>query len=487
VGSRNVTSEHEAQLRSLPSVGELAGALEGDAAPDGDGAPDAARGTRGSPAPLALSAAREAIEHRRDELMAGDTGPVDLVARARALLRSKREAALRGVINATGVIVHTNLGRAPLAPEAAEAAGLIGRGYSNLELDLDRGRRGSRHDHLEPLLCELTGAQAAIVVNNCAGAVLLAAAAFGGPRSGTARSIVVSRGQLVEIGGGFRIPEVVAASGARLVEVGTTNRTRLGDYQAALESDSSQPVGAILRVHPSNFRTVGFVEDVAIEELCSLAARRGVPVIDDVGSGVLADDLPVLNDEPAVRRSVTAGAEVVCFSGDKLLGGPQAGVIVGSARAVKLLRGHPLSRALRIDKLCLAALEATLRIYREPARARREIPVLAMLDADPGELRARAERLRDALGAGGVTAELVEATARVGGGALPLLELRGPAVALDAGSVGVGPDELAARLRAASPPVVGRISGGRLLLDPRTMTDAEVDAAAGAAVAALVA
>ncbi|HEV3230179.1 MAG TPA: L-seryl-tRNA(Sec) selenium transferase [Solirubrobacteraceae bacterium] len=475
IGDRN------AQLRSLPSVGELAAALQGD--------------TGDALAPPAVSAARETIERRRAELLAGagDPGdarePIDLLERARALLRSKLEPALRGVINATGVVVHTNLGRAPLAEAAAEAAGRLARGYSNLELDLTGGRRGSRHDHVEDLLCELTGAQAAMAVNNCAGAVLLAAAAFGGPGSNAGRSIVVSRGQLVEIGGAFRIPEVVAVSGARLVEVGTTNRTRLADYEAALSASENHPVGAILRVHPSNFRTVGFVEEVGIEDLCGLAAAHGVAVIDDVGSGVLADELAVLADEPAVRRSVAAGADVVCFSGDKLLGGPQAGVIVGRAGAVKRLREHPLARALRIDKLCLAALEATLRLYREPARARREIPVLAMLEADPRELRARAERLRDLLQAGGVPAELVEASARVGGGALPLVELHGPAVAVGAvaGGAVAGVDELAERLRAASPVVLGRISRGRLLLDPRTMTDPEVDAAAKAAVAALTA
>jgi L-seryl-tRNA(Ser) seleniumtransferase len=280
---------------------------------------------------------------------------------------------------------------------------------------------------------------------------------------------VVSRGQLVEIGGAFRVPEVVAQGGARLVEVGTTNRTRLGDYVGALGPDT----GVVLRVHPSNFRVVGFTEEVGVEALCGL----GVPVVDDVGSGALLDDLEVLAGEPLVRRSVRAGAAVVAFSGDKLLGGPQAGLLVGRRDAVAACARHPLARAVRIDKLSLAALEATLGLYRDPQRARREVPVLAMLDADPAALRDRAARLARATGG-----DVVEATARVGGGALPLLELPGPAVAVP--GAGGGPDALAAALRAGDPPVVGRIADGRLLLDPRTLTDAEAQLAAEAVRAA---
>jgi L-seryl-tRNA(Ser) seleniumtransferase len=351
------------------------------------------------------------------------------------------------------VIVHTNLGRAPLAEPARAAVLRAATGYSNLELDLVEGRRGSRHDHVAALLRELTGAEAALVVNNCAAAVLLAAAAL----AGDGREIVVSRGQLIEIGGSFRIPEVVSQSGAVLREVGTTNRTRLRDFGSAL----GEATGAILRAHPSNFRAVGFVEEVEIEALCGL----GVPVIDDVGSGALADDMVLLADEPSVRRSVRAGAALVCFSGDKLLGGPQAGVLVGTADAIAAAARHPLARPLRIDKLSLAALEATLALYRDPERARQEIPVLAMLEIDHSTLQARAERLAEAIGG-----EVVEATAMVGGGALPLLELSGPAVALRGGH----PDEAAARLRAADPPVLARIQDGRVLLDPRTMADEEV-------------
>jgi L-seryl-tRNA(Ser) seleniumtransferase len=373
-------------------------------------------------------------------------------------------------VNATGVIVHTNLGRAPLAPAAAAAAAEAGRGYSNLEYDLERGERGSRQAHVEELLRALTGAEAALVVNNCAAAVLLAAAALA-----AGRELVVSRGQLVEIGGSFRVPDVVAQSGARLVEVGTTNRTRLADYRRAIGDET----GALLRAHQSNFRTVGFVEEVGIEELCGL----GVPVIDDIGSGALAERIPELSDEPPVRRSVAAGCAVTCFSGDKLLGGPQAGIMVGRRDAIERCRTHPLARALRIDKLSLAALEATLRIYRDPASAARELPVLRMLTAGEDELAARAELMRSTLTEAGIDARVIRAEAKVGGGALPLLELSGPVCAVDPAPLSL--DELTRRLRGADPPVVGRARQGWLLLDPRTLDDAEAGAAASGVIAAL--
>jgi L-seryl-tRNA(Ser) seleniumtransferase len=404
---------------------------------------------------LATSVARAELARRRAELLAGATDDADLVARAHARL----EPSLRRVLNATGVVVHTNLGRAPLAAAARAAVARVAEGYANLELDLETGERGSRHAHVEGVLRELTGAQAAMAVNNCAAATLLAVAAL----AGRGREVVVSRGQLVEIGGGFRIPEVVAQAGARLVEVGTTNRTRLADVAAAIGADT----GAVLRVHPSNFRTLGFTEDVAIEALCTL----GVPVVDDVGSGVLGDETGALAGEPPVRRSVRAGAALVSFSADKLLGGPQAGVLVGEHEAIAACRRHPLARAVRIDKLSLAALEATLALHRDPELARRELPVLAMLEAPRAELEARASAL--AAAAGG---EVVEAVARVGGGALPLLELPGPAVAVEAA--------LAEPLRRGDPAVVGRLSEGRLLLDVRTVTDAEAELVAAAVRAA---
>jgi L-seryl-tRNA(Ser) seleniumtransferase len=440
-------------LRSLPAVHELAAVVD-------------------APHSVAVGAARRAIREARQALLAGGKPAGDLAERARELALQTGRPAPRRVINASGVIVHTNLGRAPLAGSAVDAVTSAATGYSNLELDLVEGARGSRHAHVESLLCELTGAEAAIAVNNGAAAVLLASTAL----AGRGQAVVVSRGQLVEIGGGFRIPEVIAQSGARLVEVGTTNRTRLADFQRALSSDEYE-VGAILRVHQSNFRTVGFVEEVSIERLVSL----GPPVIDDAGSGVLSEEIgiPALGDEPSLRRSVAAGAALVCCSGDKLLGGPQAGLLVGRREAVAAAREHPLARAMRIDKLSLAALAATLGLYRDPELARREIPVLAMLEAGEASLAARAERLAEGIGE---VAAIVPSLGRVGGGALPLLELEGPSVALDPGAA--DPVALARALRASDPPVIGRIHDGQLLLDPRTIADEEVrlvvDAVAGA-------
>jgi L-seryl-tRNA(Ser) seleniumtransferase len=418
-------------LRGLPPVDALAAEVD-------------------APRAVAVAAARAVLAERRAELLHGAGGDADLAARARAWAADSSRPSLRRVLNATGVIVHTNLGRAPLAAAAREAVARAAEGYGNLELDLATGGRGSRHAHVESLLCELTGAEAGLAVNNGAGAALLAAAALAGPD----REVIVSRGQLVEIGGGFRVPDVIAQAGARLVEVGTTNRTRLSDYETAL----SERTGAVLRVHQSNFRQLGFVEDVGIGALCEL----GVPVIDDVGSGALE----TLYDEPPVRRSVAAGAALVCFSGDKLLGGPQAGLLVGRADAVERARRHPLARALRIDKLSLAALEATLRLHRD---APDEIPVLAMLRTPRETLQRRAETLAAAIDG----AEVIEGIARVGGGALPLLELPGPVVALPDAS-------LAAALRAGDPPLLGRVEHDRLLLDPRTLTDDEITLAAAA-------
>jgi L-seryl-tRNA(Ser) seleniumtransferase len=364
------------------------------------------------------------------------------------------------VLNATGVVVHTNLGRAPLSQAALDSVLQAARGFSNLEYDLAEGRRGSRQDHAATVLRRLTGAESALVVNNNAGAVLLALAALA-----EGREVLVSRGELIEIGDGFRIPDVLARSGARLVEVGTTNRTRAADYERAVGPET----GAILRVHPSNFRVVGFTERPRLEQLAQIAKRaaRDLPVIDDLGSGAF---LP-LHDEPSARESLAAGADLVCFSGDKLLGGPQAGIAVGRAELVERLRRHPLQRALRADKLTLAALEGTLGLYLDPQRARREIPVLRMLEEPAANVRARAERM-----AGLVGGAVEETVARVGGGALPLLELESYACAVE--------EELAGPLRLAEPPVVGIVRDGRLLLDCRTLSDAEAEEAAAAVTAA---
>jgi L-seryl-tRNA(Ser) seleniumtransferase len=438
------------ELRRLPSVERLAASID--------------RGPRH----LLVAAARQELDALRIRILSGeDVSPNpqrlrEAVARRAACLA---EGSLRRVINATGVILHTNLGRAPLAPEAAAAASWIASGYSNLEYILEEGRRGSRQAHLEPLLRELSGAEAALAVNNNAAAVLLAFAALA-----AGREVIVGRGQLVEIGDSFRIPEIVEQSGARLVEVGTTNRTRRGDYEAAIGPQAA----ALARVHQSNFRTVGFVEEVGIAELCGVARERGLKVIDDLGSGAPEP----LGDEPTIRASVAAGTDLVCFSADKLLGGPQAGIIVGRTEAIQLCRRHPLARALRLDKLQLAALEATLRILRD--HGPEWLPALATLKASEGELAARAELLAARIGR---AARVARATSRAGGGSLPLTELEGPVCVVQPGARGA--PALLAELRAWEPPVVARASEGEVVLDPRTMSDDEAAQAAEAAREAL--
>jgi len=400
-----------------------------------------------------VATVRSALERAREEIRAG-ADPGDLADRVESELAAARGARLRRVINATGVIVHTNLGRAPLARDALERVASVAAGYSNLEYDFDDGARGSRQDHVAPILRRLTGAEAALVVNNNAGAVLLALATLAEDRE-----VVVSRGELIEIGDGFRIPDVLARSGARLREVGTTNRTRAADYDRAIGPETA----LLLRVHQSNFRVVGFTEQPRLEELVRIGRTHGIPVVDDLGSGVLVE----LEGEPSARDALSAGADLVCFSGDKLLGGPQAGIIVGRADLVEKLRRHPLQRALRADKLTLAALEGTLALYLDPERAAREIPVLRMLGEPLEAVRGRADRLADL-----ADGEVEPTVGRVGGGALPLAELPSFACAVE--------EELAMPLREGGPPIVGILRDGRLLLDCRTLTDDEVDEVAAA-------
>ena len=406
-----------------------------------------------APRSLAVAAVRAALERARSEIRDG-RDPGDVVELALAELVAARSPSLRRVLNGTGVIVHTNLGRAPLAEEALQRVAEIGAGYSNLEYELEAGARGSRQTHLADLVRRLTGAEAALVVNNNAAAVLLALAALA-----EGRDVLVSRGELIEIGDGFRIPDVLARSGARLVEIGTTNRTRAGDYERAIGPDTA----LLLRVHQSNFRVVGFAEQPRVSDLAEIAHRHSLPLVDDLGSGAVVD----VGDEPTAASSLAAGADLVCFSGDKLLGGPQAGIVVGRADLVERLRRHPLQRALRADKLTLAALEGTLALYLDPDRARRAIPVLRMLEEASGLVRARAERLATL-----VAGEVEQTVARVGGGALPLAELESYACAVE--------ETLAAPLRLNEPPVVGIVRDGRLLLDCRTLEDEEIEAVAGA-------
>ena len=405
--------------------------------------------------------ARAVLDEYRDALKRDGALPEADPADAVIVRASTLEVSLRPVINATGVVLHTNLGRAPLSDAAIEAMRAVSRGYSNLEFDLDSGERGSRFAHLEGLLQRLTGAEAGIAVNNNASALLLALSALA-----RGREVVISRGQLVEIGGGFRIPDVLRQSGATLVEVGTTNRTYLRDYAEVVNDQTA----ALLRVHASNFRVVGFTEETRLQDLGALARERGLLLLDDVGSGALLDPRPYgLGGEPLVQDSVAAGADVVLFSGDKLLGGPQAGIAVGKRDAIEAMRRHPLARAVRLDKASIAALAATLQHYAR-GEATTAIPVWRMIAADPSALRRRARRWATAARAASGAPpgiEVVRVRSMIGGGSLPEEGLDSWACALPA--AGGAAQALAVRLRRGTPSIVARIDDARVLLDPRTV------------------
>ena len=433
-----------------------------------------------------VEAVREAVAATREEIVAGAGGRPEaeaVLARAAALLRAWAAPHLRRVLNASGVVVHTNLGRSRLAEAAIDRMIEVARNYSNLEYDLGRGDRGSRHDHVGSLLTRLTGAEAAMVVNNNAAAVLLLVSGLA-----EGREVIVSRGQLVEIGGAFRIPDIVRLSGARLVEVGTTNKTRLQDYVAAIGADT----GLLLRVHTSNFKMLGFTEEVGIDELAHLAHERDLSVADDVGSGALVA-LPAFRDEPSATASLAAGADVVCCSGDKLLGGPQAGILLGRRKAIDALKRHPLARAVRVDKMTLAALEGTLLLYQEPESARTAIPVLRYMSRTPEETRSLADALAAALAAAcGASLDLAveETTGKAGGGALPLLELPSHAVVVRpaAGAGGrpvAGVAGLEEGLRRAPLPVVARVAQDAVYLDVLTLERDELPLVAEAVAWAL--
>lgn len=423
-----------------------------------------------------LTAVRAEIERLRRALLAtaGELPAVevDAAAVARGVARL-RAPSLQPVLNATGVVLHTNLGRAPLARTALERVVEVAQGYANLEYDLDERRRGSRHAHVAALLTRLTGAEEALVVNNCAGAVLLALSQLA-----SGKEVIVSRGELVEIGGSFRVPDVMRASGARLVEVGTTNRTHARDYEAAVGPDTA----LLLKVHRSNFAIVGFTADVSVAELVPLGRARGLPVMVDLGSGALvAIDAPDEPSEPTIQQVVAAGADVVTCSGDKLLGGPQAGILLGKRAVLAPMRHHPLLRALRCDKMTLAALEATLELYRDGREE--EVPTLAMLRTAEPTLAARAEALATACRAADPDLEFrpLRVRSAVGGGALPGCEPWSWAVAVTACAAdGPGAAALEARLRRGRPPVVGRIAEDRLILDVRTLGDEDLPAVARA-------
>ena len=415
-------------------------------------------------APALTAAVRAELEELRARVLDGgcDDLPDEgaLCAAVTARVRRAGLPSLRPVVNGTGVVLHTNLGRACLSPQAAEAAQAAARSYSTLEYDVETGGRGLRYAHVESLLTELTGAESALVVNNNAAAVLLllSATAAGG-------EVVVSRGELVEIGGSFRVPDIMEACGCRLREVGTTNKTHLFDYERAIGPETR----ALLRVHTSNFRIVGFTETVPMAELTALGRQRGLPVFEDLGSGALLDLTPFgVPDEPTAPAAVKAGADVVSFSGDKLLGGPQAGILVGKKQYIDLLKKHPLTRAMRVDKMTLAALEATLRSYRDGTAAR-DIPVLRMLGAPAAELCRRAELLCALLAEKGVSAETVQTEEQVGGGSAPTRLLPGWAVAV--APAGLTVDGLEEALRRRETPIIGRIARDRYLLDLRTLRD----------------
>jgi len=417
-------------------------------------------------------AARQAIAAARERILAGAAAAGELVPDAEVLARAQRETAPRllRVLNATGVVLHTNLGRAPLHEEAIARVVEVASGYSNLEIDLGTGRRGHRSAAVEPLLCELFGAEAAHAVNNCAGATLLALAALG---SGGAA--VVSRGELVEIGGGFRVPEILSQSGCRLVEVGTTNRTRVADYAKALDMLPAGTRALILRVHRSNFALVGFTEEPEIGELSALSRERGIPLLHDLGSGALQLP-PGLPEEMTAARSLREGADLVLISGDKLLGGPQAGILLGRRDLVERCKVHPLSRALRADRMLIAALEGTLQMYRQGRGE--ELPAQAAIAATPQALRQRATRLALLVGEGGVPCSVVESEGRVGGGSVPLSRLPGSGVAVEAG------EALLEELRRGEPPVIAILREERTVLDVRCLRDTDLSLAASAVIQA---
>jgi L-seryl-tRNA(Ser) seleniumtransferase len=418
------------------------------------------------PRRLVVEAVRSAVDAERSEGGSGKTEEQWLAVIA-AKVGGMSRPSLRRVINATGVVLHTNLGRAPLADSAVEAIADIASGFSNLEYDLESGARGSRYSHCVSLLQKLTGAEDALVVNNCAAAMVLTLNALA-----QRKEVLVSRGELVEIGGSFRIPDIMSRSGAKLVEVGTTNRTHDDDYRRAITPKTA----AIVKVHRSNFAIEGFTSDVSVERLAFIAAEHGLPVVHDLGSGLmLALDAYGLMGEPTAATALASGASLVLMSGDKLLGGPQAGIILGAANLIAKLRKNPFARAMRVDKLTLSALEATLRLYLEPERALREIPVLAMLTVRVSELQSRAQGISARLAANGIAAEVVASSASVGGGAFPTAAIPSIAIRLPG-----APQLVEEKLRAGAPAVIGRISDGHLLLDLRSVLPREDEMLAAA-------
>jgi L-seryl-tRNA(Ser) seleniumtransferase len=446
-------------LRMLPGVDQLLEQAKKD--PFFDGIPKS----------VVVNSIRQTLDSQRQRILAADPGLDDRSLSDSRIMEWVREAAatamtpnLKPVVNATGVVVHTNLGRSLAPPEVIANLAQIAGHYSNLEYDLAAGKRGSRYSAVEGIVCEISGAEAGMVVNNNAAAVLLCLETLA-----RGKEVIVSRGELVEIGGSFRVPDVMAKSGGILKEVGTTNRTHLKDYESALGENTA----LMLKVHRSNYSVIGFTAEVSLKELVELGTRHHLPVMEDLGSGTFVDfSKYALVKEPTVQESVAAGVDVVTFSGDKLLGGPQAGIIVGKKQIVDRIKQNPLARALRIDKMTLAALEITLRLYRDEGQAMRRIPTLRMLTMDPSELESRAAGLAEALAAiGGSRLEItrIDRSSKAGGGALPLLEL--PSKCLRIKIQGMSANKLEKSMRLNSPPIIGRIEDDGFVIDPRTLLD----------------
>jgi L-seryl-tRNA(Ser) seleniumtransferase len=456
--------DRTAYLRQLPAVDEVLRAAQQQT-----WSASYARSTVTAAVRDVLTGCRQTILQAADpaQLDGVPLTPAAVLEQVRDRLEATEAYHLQRVINATGVIAHTNLGRSLLAPEALANLQVVAASYSNLEYDLHQGRRGSRYAHIEPALIRLSGAEAALVVNNNAAAVFLALQALA-----SGKEVIVSRGQLIEIGGSFRIPDIMRSSGAVLREVGTTNKTHLRDYEQAI----SEHTALLLRVHTSNYRIVGFTAEVPLRHLVELGQAHNLPVLEDLGSGTLVDLRPFgLPDEPTVPEVVAGGADVVTFSGDKLLGGPQAGILVGKARYIEAIRRHPLHRAMRVDKFTIAALEATLKLYADPQVASRRIPTLAMLRMTPQEVARRLRRLRRRLPAAVQEAyamRMIDGTSAVGGGALPLAPLPTKLLALRPQFCTV--TELERRLRCRRPAIIGRIAQEQYLLDGRTMQDPDI-------------
>ncbi len=457
-------TDKSAMLRRLPGVDRVLAVLEPD--------PD----VRGIPRSLLVKAVRETLDGLRARILrdppepdAEYLDPSAVALRAAGLAREAMQPNLRNAVNATGIVVHTNLGRSPLAAAAMDQLQAIAGGYSNLEFNLATGKRGSRYSAVEALLCEITGAEAGLVVNNNAAAVLIVLDTLA-----REREVIVSRGELVEIGGSFRVPDIMTKSGARLREVGTTNRTHQHDYENAINAHTA----LLLKVHQSNFTISGFTTAVSLTELVAIGRRHQIPVVEDLGSGTFIDFSRYgLFPEPTVQSSVAAGTDIVTFSGDKLLGGPQAGVLVGRREWIDRIKANPLNRAMRIDKMTLTAFESTLRLYRDPARAVAEIPTLRMLTEPPAATAARAERLAarlEALAPGQLTIRSAAAVARAGGGSLPLLEI--PSHCLKIQREGLSAQAVERFMRRELPPIIGRIENDFFILDLKTVQEDELTA-----------